>query len=101
MWERKIRNPIFRWATFNRGERYARPKREYGTNGNNGTDGSFPTVFSFFFPSVPLFPFVPYSLFCFITHSPRLSVELPIFLSHIFLFYIFLQEVNNQDYDRD
>src|SRR5262245_46499629 len=31
--------------------------REYGTTGNNGTNGNL-----FVFPSVPLFPFVPYSL---------------------------------------
>jgi len=30
-----------------------------------------------FFPSVPLFPSFPYSLFSLISHSPRLSVEIP------------------------
>jgi hypothetical protein len=36
-------------------------QREYGTTGKNGTNGSSQTVFKPF-PSVPLFPFVPYSL---------------------------------------
>jgi hypothetical protein len=31
---------------------------EYGTNGNNGTDGK-----ELSFPFISLFPFVPYSLF--------------------------------------
>jgi hypothetical protein len=35
-----------------------KPKSEYG---NNGTDGM--ENYSQFFSSVPLFPFVPYSLF--------------------------------------
>jgi hypothetical protein len=34
-------------------------KREYGKDGNNGTDGKPPEIL----PSVPLFPSFPYSLF--------------------------------------
>ncbi|MEP7339335.1 MAG: hypothetical protein ABI977_16480, partial [Acidobacteriota bacterium] len=42
-------------ATIFRGE------REYGTNGNNGTDGKKPELGLNDLPSIPLFLFIPYS----------------------------------------
>src|SRR5215831_3972054 len=51
-------------------------KKEYGTNGNNGTDGKG-IVYTSFFPFVPLFPFVPYSLvFFIIVIAPKGHVQL-------------------------
>jgi len=39
--------------------------REYGKDGNNGTNGNLQVDFRYFFPFVPLFPSFPYSLFPF------------------------------------
>jgi len=34
--------------------------REYGKDGNNGTNGNLQVDFRYFFPFVPLFPSFPY-----------------------------------------